>query len=300
MRTGNGGQKWLGKLLLLGLLGLGAAPRPAWAAIKLFFKDGSNQLVKSYEVRGDRVRYYSIERSEWEEVPASLVDLEATKRAQLEEKTTTKQQLEEAREIDKERFERAAPAGFEIVPGVRLPGDEGVFAYDGTRVIRLTQSSAEVVTDKKRAALLLALPAPVLKSQSLVVLPGARAAVRIAATQPTFYVQFADGAGARLELIPLKPHKEIRLVEKVQGGIGVGKSGETRPTLPVERTEVAPGLIKLKPASALARGEYAFGELLQQQKLNLEVWDFGIDGTPAKTGGDAPPVIRRTPRARPD
>ena len=57
---------------------------PAAASQKLFMKDGTYQLVSRYEVNGDRVRYYSVERSHWEEVPLSLVDLEATKHAQEE------------------------------------------------------------------------------------------------------------------------------------------------------------------------------------------------------------------------
>jgi hypothetical protein len=134
-----------------------------------------------------------------------------------------------------------------------------------------------VVTDKKRLALTLALPGPLLKKRALVILPGAKAAVRISMSQPTFFVQSADGWGARAELIPLKAAKESRLVEKVQSGIGAGKSGELRAGMPLERTELVHGLVKLKPVQPLPSGEYALGELIQT-KLNIDVWDFGIDG----------------------
>jgi hypothetical protein len=266
--------------ILMGVLALGW-PRPARAAIKLYLKDGTYQLVKSYEVKGDRVRYYSTERSEWEEVPASLVDFAATQRGEAEEKAVQEKQLEAAHALESERFEQTAPTGFEIAPGFRLPSGDGVYAFDGKRVIPLLQSSAEIVKDKKRFALALALPGPLLKNRQLVVLDGAKAAVRINAAKPAFYVQLADMKLDDMQLIPVTSKKELRVIEKIQFGIGVGKSGEVRDAIPVERREIKPGLILLHPLQPLAPGEYALGELLSQ-KLNLDVWDFGIDGPQGK------------------
>ena len=254
------------------------------ASQKLFLKDGSYLLVSSYEVRGERVRYFSVERAAWEEIPLALVDLEATKRAQEDEKALEKKQLEEGREIDQQRFEKPVEKGFEIAPGVRLPQEEGVYAYDGTRVIRLIQSSAEVVTDKKRAALLLAVPVPVLKGRSIVALPGPKAAVRLQQAQPTFYILSSDGLGAKLELISVKVSKESRVVERVEAGRGgIGKPSELRAAVQLERTQLAPGLYRLKPLQPLDPGEYALGELVQE-KLNLDLWDFGLFETPGIKG----------------
>jgi hypothetical protein len=272
-------------VLLAGIAVLAALlwePQAVGASQKLFLKDGSYQLVSSYEVHGDRVRYYSVERSAWEEIPLSLVDFEATQRAREEEKTLQKKQLEEGRELQQERFEKPLETGFEIAPGVHLPREEGVYAYDGTRVIRLIQSSAEVVTDKKRAALVLAMPAPLLKNRSLVVLPGPKAAVRLQQAQPAFYVQSSEGLGGKLELIALKTVKQSRVVEKVEAGrAGLGKPSELRTAVDLERTQLAPGLYRLKPLHPLDPGEYALGELVQEN-LNLQLWDFGLFETPSK------------------
>ena len=49
---------------------------------KLVLKDGSFQLIREYRREGDRVRYYSAERGEWEEIPAAMVDWDATKNAE--------------------------------------------------------------------------------------------------------------------------------------------------------------------------------------------------------------------------
>jgi hypothetical protein len=298
-------------LLPLVLCALGIATDAAWADQKLYLKDGSYQLVSQYEVHGDRVRYYSVEGSQWEEIPTSLVDFDATERAKKEGTSQQQKELQEAKQIDKERFERlAADTGFEVAPGIHLPKEEGVFAFDGTRVIRMVESSAELVTDKKRAVLAKALPAPVLKSRSLAVLDGDKAAVRILVDQPTFFVQLPGGAGSRVELMSVKTAKEVRVLERVEQSASGSKASEVRSAIPFERAEVAPGLFKLRPTQPLSQGEYALGELVED-KLNLNVWDFGI-GASAKeahsepeaqnsstmtehppASGDNPPVLHR-------
>ncbi len=263
-------------MAVVALAGLMLSPLPLRAAIKLFLKDGNYELVKSYEVKGDRVRYYSLDRSDWEEIPRSLVDFEATQRAQAEEKAQQARQLKAAEELQNQRFEIPTNTGYQIKPGFRLPAGSGVYAFDGERVIHLIQDPAKVVTDKKRIALIMVMPGPLLKKQAFVELPGAKAAVRITVPQPVFYIQDSDDWAMRAQLVPLIGKKDSRIVEKIQSGIGVGKSGETRKDLPLKRVRLAAGVYELKPVQPLASGEYALGELLSQ-KLNIDVWDFGID-----------------------
>ena len=198
------------------LLGVLAASRAVGANQKLFMKDGSYQIVSTYDVQGDRVRYYSVERAEWEEVPTSLVDFDATKRDEEETKAARKKQLEQAREVEKERFYKPPDQGMEVAPGIRLPGDNGVFTLEGKRLVRMVQSAGEEVTDKKRQAMLLAVPLPVMKARSLVILEGAKATIRLNDPLPVFYVQSADALGAKLELVRLKPGKDSRVVEDLE------------------------------------------------------------------------------------
>jgi hypothetical protein len=259
------------------LLSVLAAPRVLWAAIKLCMKDGSYQMVTSYEVQGDRVRYFSAERSEWEEVPTSQVDFEATKRAQDEAKAADKKLLEDAKEIEKERFFKPPDKGMEVAPGLRLPGDDGIFTVDGHRLVRLVQSEGELVTDKRRAAMVLAVPLPILKARSLVVLDGTKAAIRLNDPLPVFYIQSSDNLGARLEMVHLKPAKESRVVEEVEASRGKNsKTSEERTMVSVERKQVAPNIFTLKPLQPLEGGEYVLGELVGE-KLSLDVWDFGYE-----------------------
>jgi hypothetical protein len=261
---------------ILALAGLMLSPLPLRAAIKLFLKDGSYQLVKSYQLIGDRVRYYSEDRDDWEEIPKSLVDFEATQRAEAEKKVQEAKQLKAAEELQNQRFQIPANTGYQVKPGVNLPSDSGVYAFDGERIIHLIQDPAKVVADKKRIALIMVMPGPLLKKQAIVELSGAKAAVRITVPQPVFYVQDSDNWAEHALLLPLIEKKGSRVVEKIDSGIGRGKSGEKRTDLPLQRVRLAAGVYELKPLQPLASGEYALGELLDQ-KLNIDLWDFGID-----------------------
>ncbi|MEO8053341.1 MAG: hypothetical protein ABI833_23320, partial [Acidobacteriota bacterium] len=84
----------------------------ASAADRLYLKDGTYQLTNQYEVKTDRVRYYSTERSEWEEIPLEMVDLDRTKgelaEHQAEVAADTKAEAEEHAALKLEQKQIAA------------------------------------------------------------------------------------------------------------------------------------------------------------------------------------------------
>src|SRR5579871_2909077 len=109
-------------LLALALLLLAFPAHSQDLARRLILKDGSYQLVTKYEVKGDRVRYMSAERDDWEELPASLVDWPATEKyerdraagASVPEAAQLDKEIEHERDLEEARLPQVAP-------GLRLP-----------------------------------------------------------------------------------------------------------------------------------------------------------------------------------
>ncbi len=104
---------------------------------KLMLKDGNFQLVREYERKGERVRYFSLERGAWEEIPAAMVDWDATAKAQADSDKASAALLgkihaqEEATKIE---TVLDVDASLQVAPGIFLPPGEGMFAIEGKSV----------------------------------------------------------------------------------------------------------------------------------------------------------------------
>ena len=142
---------------------------------KLMLKDGSFQLVRSYEQNGDRVRYYSVERGQWEVIPEALVDWDATKKAEAAQDKTAAALLEKVH-IQETAARAETPvdvdASLLVAPGVFLPDGEGMFALEGKAVKRLGQVSAQDKTDKKTVLKQILSPIPIVPSKKNIEIPG--------------------------------------------------------------------------------------------------------------------------------
>jgi hypothetical protein len=264
---------------------------------KLVLTDGSFQLVRNYEKNGDRVRYFSVERGAWEEIPAAMVDWDATKKAEAADEKTTAAMLEKVR-IQEAAAKAETPvdvdASLTVAPGVFLPDGEGMFALEGKSIKRLGQAGSEVKTDKKTVLKQVFSPIPIIPSKHNVEIPGTRATVRLTTQVPEFYLReppfdperdssvLRTGrqgeSGPEVALVRAKVKGNKRLLESIRSMFGE-QIAQDRDEIAVQRWEVAPDIYRFTLSAPLPPGEYALAEILQDG-LNLYVWDFGVDAAP--------------------
>ena len=253
-------------------LALIALALTAWAAnLKMYMTDGSYQLVREYKVEGDRVKFYSIERSEWEEVPKELVDVARTdkesKQRQAEIDKETKMFSEEekvAREMEKEVM--------------RIPQNPGVYWIEGEQAKALKAAESSVHTNKGRSVLKVLAPIPVVSGKATLEIDGAHSEHIFTNPEQEFYIQLSQTE--RFGIIKLMPKGTVRVVEDLTTVPVTKEVEEERYNIEVFQKQMTPdGLYKIWPKQALLPGEYAVVEF-SEGKMNMQIWDFAVK--PAK------------------
>ncbi|MBM3810162.1 MAG: hypothetical protein FJW20_00870 [Acidimicrobiia bacterium] len=234
------------------------------AVIRLYLKDGTYQRVREYEVLEDRVKFYSVERSEWEAIPLDLIDLKRTRAEQAEVEADRK--ANQAALAAEDRAEREAANEVS-----RVPYEIGVFWVNGEQLVPLKQAESKVVTNKKRSILKAISPIPIVSGKATLELDGVTAPLTVTQERPEFYFRLA--LPERFGIVKLKVEKDARIVEK-WSMIPVSKELLQENT-PVEifRHQVADGLYKIWPQKPIEPGEYAVIEYTEG-KGNTQIWDF--------------------------
>ena len=250
-----------------------AAPR----GIKLMLKDGSFELVREYQVEGDRVRYYNLDSSQWEQMPAALVDWDATKKAEAADASRESSILAK---VHKQENERSAgtldiDASLEAAPGVFLPSGVGLWAFDGHTVLPIGQAEIESKLSKTRVLEQVMIPVPIVPTRHNISIKGEHAVTRLRTSQPEFYIRTADGRMPDLRLISAKIHGNGREIEHVDELFQ--QQWQSANTLPMQRWEIAKGVFRFTLGETLPSGEYVLAEMLQNEETSLYVWDFGVD-----------------------
>jgi hypothetical protein len=282
---------------------------------RLILKDGTYQLVRKYEVVGDRVRYISIERSgEWEELPENLVDWDATRKWERDHATQVEEAspaMNEAADIDKEEAaerEAAISRRPEVAKGLELPDEDGVFALDtyqgSPELVEMLPSELNANTKSKHGLNTLN---PMAGSNASLDLDGAHAKVHLHVNDPVLYLSLnarddaeqvishamtvntsgakevasrkhgAHSATSGFAMVRVDERRAIRVV----GAIHMSPNGtvtQDENVIPT-RVDVLPGKhwLKITPAQPLTIGEYALVEIISASDINQSVWDFRVD-----------------------
>ena len=236
------------------------------ANVKLYLKDGTYQLVREYQVENDRVKFFSIDRGEWEEIPLSLADIEKTQGEIKRREETTREQAAAA--DAEEKAEREARKEVEQVPVA-----EGVYLIEAGKLTPVKPGESKIVTDKKRTVLKVLSPIPLVSGKATLELDGPHAPLGTANREPEFYIRLS--AEERFGILRMGEHKGNRVVEKLTI-VPVTKENVEEPDMvPTFRKQVADGLFKIWPEKPLEPGEYAVVEYTDG-KVNMQVWDFFV------------------------
>jgi hypothetical protein len=235
------------------------------ANFKLYLKDGSSHIVGEYKVEADRVRYYSVERSEWEEIPLDLVDLKRTEAEVKDRQAALEKEAKIFTVEEKAERQQAQEAA-------RVPQDPGVCILEGKDLRPLKAAESKAVNNKGRSILKVLVPIPVVAGETTVEIDGARASQLVANAEPEFYFRLAYDE--RSAIVKLTPKKDSRVVQKWAVVPATKEIFESQEEVPVFRRQLEDGLYKIWPREALQPGEYAVVEYTAGQR-NIQIWDFG-------------------------
>jgi hypothetical protein len=249
------------------LLALGILACAAWAAnLKLYMKDGSYHIVREYQVLPDRIHFYSVERSDWEDVPKDLVDLKRTESEAAERQTKLDQDAksmaaEEKAERDLEKEKR------------RIPQDPGAYWLLGTEVQVMKLAESTVHTNKGRAILGKLSPVPVITGKATLEIQGAHSLNVFTNLEQEFYLQLSEPE--RFGIAKLTTKGAVRIVATITTVPVVNEIVQEPTMVDILKKELDGGLYKIWPKEKLEPGEYAVVEYTEN-KVNMQIWDFAI------------------------
>lgn len=294
------GSRWtatsLAFLIVAGLLAITVFALPCLGQTgskRLILKDGSYQVVTKYEIQGDRVHYYSAERAEWEDVPNSMVDWEATRQYEQDRATgkmsPEAMRLEQELEAERQEDEAKSPT---VAPGLRLPPEGGVYVLDTylaePELVPLDQIGGDINRHTAHNVLR-GVVNPVAGAKHTIELPGPRAKLQIHALLPTIYVNLdaedeqddtptkakAELPWDRFRIVRAQVKGDKRIVGEIKVAV-YGKSNQQEEVTPAAAEQLGQGWIKITSKAPLAPGEYALAEMLGKQGMNSYVWEFGV------------------------
>ena len=256
----------LKRWLTVVIFGVALCVPAAAAVVKLYLKDGTYQLAREYQVLSDRVKFYSSDRGEWEEIPLELVDL---KKTEAEIKSREAMLKEDAKANDEEeKAERAAAR--EIA---RVPVELGAYMVQGDKVVPMKVGEVKVANNKRRSILKVLSPVPMVSGKGTLEMDGLHSATRITDNMPEFYLRLSEEE--RFGMIKMSEHDGNRVLEKLTIIPVTNEIVEEPEIVPTYHKQTGEQMYKIWPQKPLEPGEYAIVEYTDG-KVNMQSWDFGI------------------------
>ena len=253
---------------------------------RLILTDGSYQSVNEFHKEGERVRYLSAERGEWEELPTALVDWKAT--AEWNSTAMRGGDEEELKQVTAEEVAARKEAMKNtplVAPDMRLPAEGGVFLFEevgGKPALHKVPTQHLSAESKTGSNMLRHAVNPFASVLLTLELKGREARVRIHSPGPVLYVDIDDETGT----VPGERYRIVRLAAdkgrnlRVVGRDKVSMKGNEQASYQVVKTRAekfSGDWWKVVPVEPLAPGEYAVVIESDSQETNADVWDFGVE-----------------------
>jgi hypothetical protein len=234
---------------------------------KLYLKDGGFHVVREYKVEGGRVRYYSVERSDWEEIPAEMLDL---KRTEAEKSARAAKLESEAKTITEEDKARRELEG-EIM---KIPQDPGAYMVENKQLRIFRAAESKVHTNKGRTVLKVLSPIPMITGKATVEVDNAHSTNIVKDSRPEIYLQLS--ADERYGIVKLTPKGEVRIADRLSIVPVTKEVLDEIDEVPIFRKQLTKDLLfKIWPEESMADGEYAVVQFTPG-KTNMQIWDFAI------------------------
>jgi hypothetical protein len=250
---------------------------------KLILTDGTFQLAREYSVEGDRVRYWSVERSQWEEIPANMVNWDATHKAEVEQAAQDAQLKAKihASELAMRTQDIDVDRSLEIKPGLFLPDAAGLYALETKQIYVMKQSLAATHMSKGREVERILSGIPLIPEKQTLEIADAHAALRLTVGEPEFFMRPADDREPRFRLLRAQIKNGHRVLENVSI-LMTGQQNHHATDVDFQTWTPARGVFRYTVNRPLQPGEYAFIEMTNEG-ISSYVWDFGIDPSNMKS-----------------
>ena len=257
--------RFLAQLVVLVVMG---AATVSAANLRLYLKDGGYHMVKEYEVNGDRIRYLSTERDQWEQIPTAMVDLKRTEKEAKEREQQLSEELALQEEEDEARRKQR-----ELL--AKIPQNLGGYYISGEDVKQVPQGETVIEDSNMRKIFQLLSPGPIVASKIQVSLDGPTSDFVVEGNRPEFFIRLAKNE--RFGIVKLKVKDDKRLARTIEFvPQNPEEYYEDIVWVDIFRDQITDRLFRIWSQEPMEPGEYALIEYTDREN-DTSLWPFRVD-----------------------